>query len=65
MQPQVSYEPHCIICGQGKLAGEGIYIVSEFICNSCETEMVRTDVRDDKYPFFINQMKRILIKKNA
>ncbi|MED4608264.1 sigma factor G inhibitor Gin, partial [Paenibacillus validus] len=31
----------------------------------CETEMVRTDVSDVKYPFFIHQMKQILYKKNA
>lgn len=56
---------HCIICGQQKAADEGILIVSEFICESCEAEMVRTDVKDAKYPFFIHQMKQIFIEKNA
>lgn len=53
----------CIICGQSKQ--EGIFIISEFICQSCEEEMVRTDVRDEKYPFFIHQMRQIWYKKNA
>ncbi|GMK48455.1 hypothetical protein PghCCS26_55850 [Paenibacillus glycanilyticus] len=56
---------HCIICGEHKAEGEGIRIVSEFICESCESEMVRTDVKDAKYPFFIHQMKQIFIEKNA
>ncbi|MDQ1910972.1 sigma factor G inhibitor Gin [Paenibacillus sp. GD4] len=53
----------CIICGHSK--ENGIMIISTFICEDCETEMVRTDVRDAKYPFFIHQMKQILYKKNA
>lgn len=48
----------CIICGQS--GGEGITIVSEFICEACEAEMVHTDVKDAKYPFFVNQLKRIM-----
>ncbi|MGM0884777.1 MAG: sigma factor G inhibitor Gin [Bacillota bacterium] len=58
-------EHHCIICGQQKAEGQGIRIVSEFICETCEAEMVRTDVRDAKYPFFIHQMKQIFLEKNA
>ncbi|MFD2611577.1 sigma factor G inhibitor Gin [Paenibacillus gansuensis] len=53
----------CIICGEQK--AEGIHIVSEFICDACETEMVRTDVKDEKYPFFIHQLKQIWYRKNA
>jgi len=56
---------HCIICGEDKAEGEGIRIVSGFICETCESEMVRTDVKDAKYPFFIHQMKQIFIEKNA
>jgi len=55
----------CIICGEQKADGEGIRIVSEFICEACETEMVHTDVMDAKYPFFIHQMKQIFMEKNA
>ncbi len=53
----------CIICGREQ--PEGIMIIDRFICESCESEMVRTDVRDAKYPFFINQMRQIWFRKNA
>jgi len=53
----------CIICGHEKQ--EGLRIINEFICESCELEMVRTEVQDAKYPFFIHQLKQIWIQKNA
>lgn len=53
----------CIICGStGK---EGIRVISEFICEECEMEIVRTDVQDAKYPYFIHQLKQIWYPKNA
>lgn len=55
----------CSICGEHKTEGEGIRIVLGFICNGCETEMVHTDVKDAKYPFFIHQMKQLFMEKNA
>lgn len=55
----------CTICGEPKSEGEGIRIVMGFICRDCETEMVHTDVKDDKYPFFIHQMKQLFAEKNA
>lgn len=58
-----SIEMSCIICNQFK--PNGIRILSEFICESCEVEMVHTDVQDAKYPYFIHQMKQILYRKNA
>ncbi len=60
-----NHQLHCIICGEHKAEGEGIRIVTEFICQSCEIEMVQTDVKDAKYPFFIHQMKQIFVEKNA
>lgn len=56
-------EQICIICGQ--TGRNGITVINEFICDECETEMVRTDVHDAKYPFFIHQMKQIWYSKNA
>lgn len=53
----------CIICGQHK--EEGIVIVSHFICEDCESEMVRTEAEDAKYRFFIGRMKKINLQKNA
>lgn len=41
----------CIICGQEK--EEGIVIVSHFICEDCEAEMIRTEAEDAKYRFLL------------
>ncbi|SEU31667.1 sigma factor G inhibitor Gin [Paenibacillus sp. NFR01] len=53
----------CIICSQEK--EEGIVIVSQFICEDCESEMVHTEADDAKYRFFIGRMKKIGLQKNA
>ncbi|RKD22819.1 inhibitor of sigma-G Gin [Ammoniphilus oxalaticus] len=47
----------CIVCGDTEQ--KGITIWQSFICESCEQEMVNTDVRDTKYPFFVEKMKLI------
>ncbi|QHZ49399.1 Inhibitor of sigma-G Gin [Paenibacillus larvae subsp. larvae] len=51
----------CIICGREET--DGITVLDGFICEACEAEMVRTDVCDTKYPFFVHQMKKYLLKK--
>ncbi len=53
----------CIVCGEDRTVG--IAICEQFICQPCEQEMVKTDVLDEKYPFFIRQMKQIWLKKDA
>ncbi len=53
----------CIVCGHHCL--NGIAIIEQFICVQCETEMINTDVKDEKYPFFIKQMRQIWLKKDA
>lgn len=53
----------CIICGEQK--PEGIVIITQFICESCEAEMVQTDVEDVKYSFFIHRLKRLWVTHNA
>lgn len=53
----------CLICGQEKT--DGIHILYGFICDDCESEIVRTDVMDAKYPFFVSQMKQLFYKKDA
>lgn len=47
----------CIVCREPK--AEGIRIWEQFVCMSCEREIVQTDVEDEKYPFYIERMKRI------
>ncbi|WP_436756513.1 sigma factor G inhibitor Gin, partial [Streptomyces sp. URMC 124] len=41
----------CIICNQSKT--EGITILSQFVCEECESEIVHTSAEDAKYHFFI------------
>jgi hypothetical protein len=53
----------CIICGQPK--EEGITVVTEFICMSCESEMVRTNAGDEKYPFFVRQLRQLWVRFHA
>lgn len=53
----------CIICNVDK--ERGIYILTEFMCEECQNEIVKTDVSDEKYPFFINQMKPIFYKRSC
>ncbi|WP_340020650.1 sigma factor G inhibitor Gin [Paenibacillus sp. FSL K6-1096] len=63
MEQQQQTGQACIICGQEK--EEGIVIVSHFICEDCESEMVHTEAEDAKYRFFIGRMKKINLMKNA
>lgn len=53
----------CIVCEEERL--DGIAICEQFICRHCEKEMVQTDVQDEKYPFFIHQMRRIWLTNDA
>ena len=54
----------CIVCSR-ETQEQGINIWDHFICRNCEGEMVATDVYDEKYPFFIRQMRKIWLKENA
>lgn len=53
----------CTICG--KESELGIHIVTSFICSDCEQEIVTIDVKDERYPFFVNRMKTIFFERNA
>lgn len=53
----------CIVCGQQKT--EGITVVTAFICHSCESEMVQTKVEDERYPFFVRQLKQLWVRFHA
>ena len=52
-----------IVCGKQNM--EGIRIFSHLICSDCESEMVSTDVHDEKYPYFINKLRTIWYRKDA
>lgn len=53
----------CIICGRNQQ--QGIYICEQLICDQCEKEMVATDVKEDKYHYFIDRMKKIWYKQSS
>jgi len=50
----------CIICEERKPSG--IRICNQLICDSCQREMVKTGVDQDKYQFFIKKLGKISIK---
>jgi hypothetical protein len=50
----------CMVCGESK--EEGITIVTQFLCSSCESEIVQTKVEDERYPFFVQQLKSLWIQ---
>jgi len=56
-----SIEHICLICGHKER--NGIFIHGGFICDHCEDEMVHTEVQDEKYHYFIEQLKRLWLKK--
>jgi len=47
----------CIVCGREQK--QGLMIATAFICESCEFEMVRTEVEDERYPQFVKQMRQL------
>ncbi|GEN34593.1 sigma factor G inhibitor Gin [Aneurinibacillus danicus] len=53
----------CIVCGNKE--ARGIFIFDSFVCQQCEQEIVATDASEDKYRFFIRQMRRIWLRQNA
>ncbi|MGG1314684.1 MULTISPECIES: sigma factor G inhibitor Gin [Cohnella] len=53
----------CIVCGERKQ--EGITVVNEFICHSCESEIVHTKVEDERYPFFVRRLRQIWVRFHA
>jgi hypothetical protein len=63
IQPKENQVAQCIVCSKENEVG--MYIWDQFICKNCEGEMVKTEVYDEKYPFFIKQMRKIWLKENA
>lgn len=50
----------CIVCGESKL--EGITIVTQFICMSCESDIVRTNAEDERYSFFVHRLRKLWVR---
>ncbi|SMO81882.1 sigma factor G inhibitor Gin [Melghirimyces algeriensis] len=47
----------CIVCNEWQ--EDGIEVLDEFICESCEQEIVKTDVKDQKYPYFVTRLRNL------
>lgn len=45
----------CIVCNEWH--EQGIGVLDGFICEACEQEIVKTDVKDQKYPHFVTRLK--------
>lgn len=54
----------CIICSKCKSEQDGLIIGQHFICQSCEEDIVRTDVTDRKYVAYIHKMKKLAVVIN-
>ncbi|WP_240666776.1 sigma factor G inhibitor Gin [Longirhabdus pacifica] len=54
---------YCIICDQFKEEAVSVYL--SFICLDCEQAIVNTETTDEKYEFFIQQLRALRYKKNA
>lgn len=47
----------CIICDEMK--EEGIHLHMLFICGPCEHNMIHTDVREEKYRYYVQKLKNV------
>ncbi|MDI9260408.1 sigma factor G inhibitor Gin [Alicyclobacillus sendaiensis] len=47
----------CIICG--RVGQDGMRVFGQLICHACEREIVQTDVEDEAYRRYVEQMKLI------
>lgn len=47
----------CVICEEAK--EEGIHLYTSFICTRCEYHMIHTDVREEKYKYYVEKLKNI------
>ncbi|HHY75069.1 MAG TPA: carnitine--CoA ligase [Bacillus bacterium] len=48
----------CVICEQKK--ENGIHIYTQFICNECEQEIISTETNNEKYKYYLNQLKKVI-----
>lgn len=48
----------CVVCEQSKK--NGIHLYTRFICKDCEAEIISTDTGDERYRFYLRQLKKVL-----
>jgi len=47
----------CVICEEKK--AEGIFLYTIFICTQCEYNIIHTNVREEKYNYYVKKLKHI------
>ncbi|WP_096186125.1 sigma factor G inhibitor Gin [Evansella halocellulosilytica] len=47
----------CLICKEKKEAG--IHLVNFFICKHCERDVVESDVEDESYDYYVEQLSQV------
>ncbi len=47
----------CVICEEKK--AEGIHLYTLFICTQCEYNIIHTEVREDKYRYYVQKLKNM------
>jgi len=47
----------CGICEEKK--AKGIHLYHLFICIECEYNMIHTEPREEKYPYYLRKLKKI------
>jgi hypothetical protein len=53
----------CMICEETKQTG--IHICNQFICKSCEQELVKTDTEDDQYEYYLKKLRKINVTQHT
>ncbi|MGR6009400.1 sigma factor G inhibitor Gin [Bacillus cereus] len=47
----------CIVCETERK--EGIYVYNNLICYECEKDMVNTETNDQKYIYYLKQLRKL------
>ena len=47
----------CVVCECKKTSG--IHVYTSFICEECEREIITTDTKDERYKYYLKQLKKI------
>lgn len=47
----------CVICEEEKT--QGIHLYTLFICTTCEYNIIHTEVREEKYRYYVQKLKNM------
>ncbi|HET7521851.1 MAG TPA: sigma factor G inhibitor Gin [Bacillales bacterium] len=53
----------CLICEETKHVG--IHICDQFICQSCEQKLVKTNTDDEWYVFYLRKLRKLGVHEMA